>query len=416
MDESLIADKLEEGASAFSIFIKYYPRSFKHHADVDQETIQSTVKEIMDLCQKIESFSDSDDITTTTAAGSSLKLQAYKYGLYSLLQALMRMDYTTYVKVASFLSPLTIPREELPNVQDIPFVEKKNDKDFDLKTLTPSFIINGDASPTPDLISPSKKSSTKQAGGEDDLVPDCTLPATTFQENPLDELLLYIFRKLVVKNSNGVAVSDKPGITGLLEQGRTFMVQQNQTAEAQHKMVRDTLAGLMTPALPPFFRIFMSGIAPNRVVRFVKTKILQQDESTLKENEEIQFGPWFYAPYLTTIVTPVFFKFLVGPSVPNARKDGTAGGLIVTKCKFLQESNCKGLCLHQCKLPAQQFFAEELGMPLTVSPNFETQECQWSFGEIPKPVSEDPSFPKGCLVGCESRAAMAGTKMEFDCE
>eukprot|EP01083_Nonionella_stella_P060171 157271_1 len=96
-----------------------------------------------------------------------------------------------------------------------------------------------------------------------------------------------------------------------------------------------------------------------------------------------QIGPWFYAPWLTTIVTPTFFGFLVGPSRPNRRKDGERGGLVVEKCKFLQESGCKGICLHQCKLPAQQFFGEELGLELTVSPNFATQECQWSFGETP---------------------------------
>ena len=39
----------------------------------------------------------------------------------------------------------------------------------------------------------------------------------------------------------------------------------------------------------------------------------------------------------------------------------------------VQESNCKGLCLHQCKIPAQEFFQEKLGLPLTVSPNFVTQ-------------------------------------------
>ena len=89
-------------------------------------------------------------------------------------------------------------------------------------------------------------------------------------------------------------------------------------------------------------------------------------------------------------------------------------GLVVEKCKFLQESGCKGLCLHQCKLPAQQFFAEELGLPLTVSPNFVTQECQWSFGEKPLPPQDDPSFPKGCLVGCESRKALVASGSKAD--
>eukprot|EP00966_Prymnesium_polylepis_P331837 7387402-Prymnesium_polylepis.2 len=50
----------------------------------------------------------------------------------------------------------------------------------------------------------------------------------------------------------------------------------------------------------------------------------------------------------------VAFGFLVGPSQVNLRSDGELGGLVVTKCKFLQESNCKGMCLNSCKLPAQQ--------------------------------------------------------------
>jgi len=224
------------------------------------------------------------------------------------------------------------------------------------------------------------------------LVADCELDDKKFDDSPLDKLLLKIFRDLVEKNTGGVS-SSKSGIEGLLEQGRTFMLRPGQTPEAQHKMVRDTLGGLMTPYLPPFYRIFMSGIVPKLGTDF----------------DGKQIGPWFYAPWLTSFVTPTFFGFLVGPSRPNSRKDGMPGGLVVEKCKFLQESGCKGLCLHQCKLPAQQFFKEELGLDLTVSPNFVTQECQWSFGEVPLPPEEDESFPRGCLVGCESRKAMAGT-------
>jgi len=35
------------------------------------------------------------------------------------------------------------------------------------------------------------------------------------------------------------------------------------TEDNQHKFVKNTLAGLMTPFLPPFYRIFMSGIVPS---------------------------------------------------------------------------------------------------------------------------------------------------------
>ena len=63
------------------------------------------------------------------------------------------------------------------------------------------------------------------------------------------------------------------------------------------------------------------------------------------------------------------------------------------------------MCLNSCKLPAQQLF-NDLGLPLRVSPNFETQECQWSFGEAAPLPEEDPTWPKGCIVGCTSREAM----------
>jgi len=298
----------------------------------------------------------SNTSTVLLADTLEFKKRAMELGRYHLLTKLMKQDYQAYVATASFLSPSRIPRLDLPNIQDVP-----------LNDIMPSM---------------------KTISADDELLDDCTLQEMKYNDSLLDKLLLKIFRNLVAQNTNGVT-SSKNGIDGLLDQGRTYMLQPNQTPEAQHKMVRDTLGGLMTPVLPPFYKIFMAGIVPGA--------------------DGKQLGPWFYAPWLTTIVTPTFFGFLVGPSRPNRRRDGERGGLIVEKCKFLQESGCKGLCLHQCKLPAQQFFKDELGLELTVSPNFATQECQWSFGEMPLPPNEDPSFPVGCLKGCESRAAMVNS-------
>jgi hypothetical protein len=305
-----------------------------------------------------------DEIQVTPGLVVSEQLQlrekALRFKRYELLANLMKQDYEAYIATASFLSPSRIPRMELPNVQDVP---------FDKTAMTMA------------------KTLSSEEGAP--LVADCELDNLEYKESLLDKVLLKIFRGLVTENTGGVS-SSKDGIEGLLEQGRTFMLQPGQTPEAQHKMVSDTLGGLMTPVLPPFYRIFMSGIVPNLGTDF----------------DGKQFGPWFYAPFLTSFVTPTFFGFLVGPSKPNRRKDGQLGGLIVEKCKFLQESGCKGLCLNQCKLPAQQFFQQELGLVLTVSPNFVTQECQWSFGETPLPPTEDASFPQGCLASCASRKAM----------
>lgn len=324
------------------------------------------VQDIVRVCDEIDALSTStkeneDDYRLTEAL--QIRRKALEFRRYELLVRLMKQNYGAYVATASFLSPSRIPRKQLPNVQDVP-MEKESTQD-------PKQQIMEDGIP---------------------IVADCKLDNVEYNESPLDALLLSIFRKLVTKNTGGIT-SDKSGIDGLLEQGRTFMLLPNQTADAQHEMVYNTLGGLMTPVLPPFYRIFMSGIIPKL--------------DSFGEYGGKQLGPLPYASWLTSFVTPTFFGFLVGPSYPNRRKDGSPGGLVVEKCKFLQESGCKGLCLNQCKLPAQQFFQNELGLPLTVSPNFVTQECQWSFGEIPLPPNDDPSFPKGCLAGCESRKMIA---------
>jgi len=372
-----LLEEAKEVAACFSIAAE--PLLFLSDESVSPEDIVRVCDEIDDLflAQQDDANASEDDADETlsslfvNAGPIELRRRALEFRRYEMLSKLMRRDYDAYVATASFLSPSRIPRDDLPNVQDV--VPYENSDEASLQRLRNQQSLKDDETGRP-------------------LVADCELDNVEYQDSWLDKLLLKVFRNLVETNTGGVA-SDKPGIEGLLEQGRTFMLQEGQTPEAQHKMVRDTLGGLMTPVLPPFYRIFMSGIVPQ-----IGTKW-----------DGKQLGPWFYAPFLTSVVTPTFFKFLVGPSRPNRRKDGRLGGLVVEKCKFLQESGCKGLCLHQCKLPAQQFFQDELGLPLTVTPNFETQECQWSFGETPLPPDEDPAFPKGCLVGCQSRKQVAAS-------
>jgi hypothetical protein len=93
-----------------------------------------------------------------------------------------------------------------------------------------------------------------------DLTADCDLPPLEFRENILDKALLKIFRSFVKEFTGGIS-SDKEGISGLLEQGRQYYVS-GATAEDNHRMVRRTLSSLMTPVLPPFYRLFMAGIVP----------------------------------------------------------------------------------------------------------------------------------------------------------
>ena len=236
-----IIQELKEASNTLSLAYSY----------ISQDPSQVTPEDIVKVCDAID---EEEARVKNLKEGQllvdsiELKKKSLELGRYHLLVKLMKKDYDAYIATSAFLSPSRIPRLDLPNVQDVPFNE----------------------------IMPSKQQ-------DDDvyaLVDDCTLENKTFDESPLDKLLLKIFRDLVEQNTGGIS-SPKKGINGLLDQGRTFMLKEGQTAEAQHKMVRDTLGGLMTPVLPPFYRIFMSGIVPKLGTDW----------------DGKQLGPWFYVSF-----------------------------------------------------------------------------------------------------------------------
>lgn len=275
-----------------------------------------SVEDVILACDAVDEAaksSDDDDDAGALNKYLSLRQKSHEFGRYHLLVKLLKSDYDAYIKTAEFLSPSRIDRKDLPNVQDVTFVlpsSSSSESEDSTKSITQTSVTGEDGQ---------------------QLVADCELQDLSYNDSPLDKLLLSIFRKLVTENTDGVT-SNTPGIKGLLEQGRQYMTMElpegvtyADHTKAQHTMVKNTLGGLMTPVLPPFYRIFMSGIVPKLGTDY----------------DGKQIGPWFYAPWLTSIVTPTFFGFLVGPSYPNRRSDGQRGGLVVEKCKFLQESGCK---------------------------------------------------------------------------
>ena len=69
-------------------------------------------------------------------------------------------------------------------------------------------------------------------------------------------------------------------------------------------------------------------------------------------------------------------------------------------CRYLAESGCVGMCVNLCKTPTQTFFTEELGMPLTMKPNFEDYSCDMVFGEKPPSLDTDEVNSQGCYGAC----------------
>ena len=75
-------------------------------------------------------------------------------------------------------------------------------------------------------------------------------------------------------------------------------------------------------------------------------------------------------------------------------------GVLVKRCRYLEESGCVGVCVNSCKVPTQEFFEKDMGLALTMEPNYETFECQFSFGKTPPRREEDEAFASPCFAQC----------------
>lgn len=213
--------------------------------------LSATPVTLVQLCDRI----DAAVVGSRESTLLSLRRQA-------LLSDMLKSDRSVYLETVKFLGA-RVPRNDLPNLQDVPYFN------YDRNTYS--------ASPSDTLSAEQKtEQKTEQSTGgmteqmtiteqqtfiNNDLIKDCALPNVTFSESPLDILLLGIFRNLVQKEV--LYKSDIPGIRGLLAEGKHYYLSElGAVTENQHAFVRRTLGALLTPFLPPFYRIFMAGIIP----------------------------------------------------------------------------------------------------------------------------------------------------------
>ena len=85
---------------------------------------------------------------------------------------------------------------------------------------------------------------------------------------------------------------------------------------------------------------------------------------------------------------------------------GVDQGLLVKRCRFLEESGCASVCVNSCKIPTQNFFLHEMGLPLTMEPDYETYECQFSFGRTPDDTTESVAQATPCLQRCPTAGSL----------
>ncbi|CAI9107738.1 OLC1v1007173C1 [Oldenlandia corymbosa var. corymbosa] len=113
-----------------------------------------------------------------------------------------------------------------------------------------------------------------------------------------------------------------------------------------------------------------------------------------------QFAREYFA-----LFTTVFFAWLIGPcEVKESEFEGRQEKNVVhiKKCRFLEGTNCVGMCTNLCKMPSQVFIKDSLGMPLNMVPNFEDMSCEMIFGEEPPLRIHDPAFTQPCFKLCKA--------------
>lgn len=146
-------------------------------------------------------------------------------------------------------------------------------------------------------------------------------------------------------------------------------VTQGRSRVQQQEVVREVLLSMLPPGAPVQFRKL-----------FPQTK---------------------WAAEFNAALTVPFFHWLVGPSeVVEVEIDGVRqnSGVHIKKCRYLENSGCVGMCVNMCKIPTQDFFTNEFGLPLTMVPNFEDMSCEMVYGQVPPQFKEDPVSKHPCYA------------------
>lgn len=68
---------------------------------------------------------------------------------------------------------------------------------------------------------------------------------------------------------------------------------------------------------------------------------------------------------------------------------GTNSTKLVIEDRYLESSGCVGMCVNMCKIPTQDFFTNEFGLPLTMTPSTITLHVPCLLNPKPHPESHE---------------------------
>ena len=200
-------------------------------------------------------------------------------------------------------------------------------------------------------------------------------PDTSYNDTLLDRLFIALFTRKMARVSG--ATSTIKGYERIVALSRQIM--RGRSADQQQQAVAAILNSFVPSPVLAFIRFAFS---PTRLV--------------------CELNAWFAS---------MMFEWLVGPCQVEAAEVTTPDGVVVQssgvyieKCRYLEQSGCVGMCVNMCKLPTQKFFTEQFGIPLTMTPDFETLSCRMIFGQPPA-LEPKSAYQHPCLESCPTAQA-----------
>lgn len=192
----------------------------------------------------------------------------------------------------------------------------------------------------------------------------------------LDRAFLRLFRRKMAEEVGW----DSPlaGYEGLVEVAQRLMAKYPSKDATEEATVR-ILRSLFPPGLLYLFRLLVAPIGGGRPAAILTARVTQLTCS------------WLMGPCQVNDVSALPPG---GPAIPS--------GVLVERCRYLEELQCAAACVHTCKMPTQAFISRDMGVPLTMEPNFEDLSCQFKFGVAPPPREEDEAIRTPCLTICKS--------------
>ncbi len=191
-----------------------------------------------------------------------------------------------------------------------------------------------------------------------------------YRDNRLDQLFIwFVAYKMARAVGKQTKLSGYEGLIDLSEQ-----VVKGYDAQGQQQVIGNMLRSLI-PA--PLLWSIRTLVRPAKLI--------------------LEWNAWFASH---------MFEWLVGPceltdvevQKANGQPRTQRSGIHIKKCRYLEQSGCVGMCINMCKLPTQDFFAQEFGFPLTLTPNFEDLSCEMVFGHAAPPLEEEPIYNQPCLA------------------